>query len=150
MWNVLYIISFIFFNEKRECVCVCVCVCVFICIYGHKWSMTTQSAQISQKQDGYNIYVIIKTMCPFRYHHNGFVATHALRHMMYGCLVRNCMCHECKCMCMPICSTSCTQVHELLQSHYGDNWEGILFYDCIYIYMCVCVQVCMYTLRFSK
>ena len=30
------------------------------------------------------IYVIIKTMCPPGYHHNGFVATHALGHMMYG------------------------------------------------------------------
>ena len=30
------------------------------------------------------IYVIMKTMCPPDYHHNGFVATHALGHMMYG------------------------------------------------------------------
>ena len=44
----------------------------------------TQSAQISQKQDERNIYVIMKTMCPSGYHHNGFVATHALGHMMYG------------------------------------------------------------------
>ena len=36
----------------------------------------TQSAQISQKQDERNIYVIMKTMCPPGYHHNGFVATH--------------------------------------------------------------------------
>ena len=59
----------------------------------------TQSAQISQKQDERNIYVIMKTMCPPGYHHNGFVATHALGHMMYG--------------------TSCAQVHELPQSHCG-------------------------------
>ena len=26
----------------------------------------------------------MKTMCPHGYHHNGFVATHALGHMMYG------------------------------------------------------------------
>ena len=26
----------------------------------------------------------MKTMCPPSYHHNGFVATHALGHMMYG------------------------------------------------------------------
>ena len=26
----------------------------------------------------------MKTMCPPGYHHNGFVATHALVHMMYG------------------------------------------------------------------
>ena len=30
------------------------------------------------------IYVIMKTMCPPGYHHNGFVATHALGHTMYG------------------------------------------------------------------
>ena len=57
----------------------------------------TQSAQISQKQDGRNIYVIMKTMCPHGYHNNGFVATHALdalgAHMIYG--------------------SSCAQVHEL-------------------------------------
>ena len=28
-------------------------------------------------------YVIMKTMCPPSYHYNGFVATHALGHMMY-------------------------------------------------------------------
>ena len=44
----------------------------------------TQSAQISQKHDERNIYAMMKTMCPPGYHHNGFVATHALGHMMYG------------------------------------------------------------------
>ena len=44
----------------------------------------TQSPQISHKQDERNIYVIMKTMCPPGYHHNGFVATHALGHMMCG------------------------------------------------------------------
>ena len=69
----------------------------------------TQSAQISQKQDERNIYiyVIMKTMCPPGYHHNDFVASHALGHMMNR--------------------TSCAQVHELPQSHCGDNWEGTLF-----------------------
>ena len=28
----------------------------------------------------------MKTMCPPGYHHNGFVATHALGYMMYGYL----------------------------------------------------------------
>ena len=27
----------------------------------------------------------MKTMCPPCYHDNGFVATHELGHMMYGC-----------------------------------------------------------------
>ena len=67
----------------------------------------TQSAQISQKQDEPNIYEIMKTMCPPGYHHNGFVATHALGHMMYR--------------------TSCAQVHELPQSYCGCNREGTLF-----------------------
>ena len=44
----------------------------------------TQSARISQKQDEFNIYAIVKTMCTPGYHHNGFVATDALGHMMYG------------------------------------------------------------------
>ena len=44
----------------------------------------TENAKISQKQDGYNIYAIMKTKCPPGYHHNGFVATHALGDMMYG------------------------------------------------------------------
>ena len=33
---------------------------------------------------GRNIYVIMKTMCPPGYHHNGFMATHALGHMISG------------------------------------------------------------------
>ena len=44
----------------------------------------TQSAQISKMQDERNIYEIMKTMCPPSYHHNGFVASHALGHMMHG------------------------------------------------------------------
>ena len=44
----------------------------------------TQNAQISQKYDGRNIYAIMKIMCPPGNHHNSFVATHALWHMMYG------------------------------------------------------------------
>ena len=44
----------------------------------------TQSTQISQKQDGHNIYAIMKTMFPPGYHDNGFLATDALGHMMYG------------------------------------------------------------------
>ena len=31
----------------------------------------------------YVIYVIMQTMCPPSYHHNSFVASHALGHMMY-------------------------------------------------------------------
>ena len=56
----------------------------------------------------YNIYMhiyIMKTMCLPDYHHNGFVATHALGQMMYGC----------------------AQLYELPQSHCGDNREVTLF-----------------------
>ena len=44
----------------------------------------THRAQISQLQDEHNMYAFMKTMCPPGYHHNSFVATHALGHMMYG------------------------------------------------------------------
>ena len=51
----------------------------------------------------------MKTMYPpgFGYHHNGFVATHALGHMMYRC----------------------AQVYELPQGHFGDNREGHCCHD---------------------
>ena len=39
---------------------------------------------IDPRQDGCNIYAIMKTMFPPGYHRNGFVATHALGQMMYG------------------------------------------------------------------
>ena len=40
-----------------------------------------QSAQISDKQDRYNRYVIMKTMCPPGYHNNkSFLATHVHVH----------------------------------------------------------------------
>ena len=48
----------------------------------------------------------METMCPHGYHHNSFVATHALGHMNRA---------------------SCAQVHELPQSHCGDDREGTLF-----------------------
>ena len=32
----------------------------------------------------YIVNIIMKTICPSGYHQNGFVATHALAHMMYG------------------------------------------------------------------
>ena len=55
-------------------------------ICNHKWSKVvheTQSAQISKKQDGHNIYVMMKTMCSPGYHHKTFVAAHVLGYMMY-------------------------------------------------------------------
>ena len=62
----------------------------------------TQSTQISQKQGDHNIYVIMKTMnnvpsMAEYHHHNSFVATHAIGHMIY----------------------------EFPQSHCGHNREGI-------------------------
>ena len=49
----------------------------------------------------------MKTMYPPGYYHDGFVATHALGYMMY--------------------CTSCAQVHELPQSHCGDDRWSKLF-----------------------
>ena len=88
----------------------------------------TQSAQILQKQDEHNIYVIMKTMCPPGYHHNGFMATHALEHMMFGYTFTYWY-HWYLCSLLPaMCNrTSYAQVHELPQSHRGDNRESALF-----------------------
>ena len=47
-----------------------------------------------------------KTLCPPSYHHNGFVANHALGYMN---------------------RTLSAQVHELPQSRCGDNYEGTFF-----------------------
>ena len=60
---------------------------VYVYIYyisGRKWS-TIHIAQISQEQDRYNIYAIMKTMWPPCYRINGFVATHALGHDEQSC-----------------------------------------------------------------
>ena len=54
----------------------------------------------------------MNTMCPPGYLHNGFVATHALGHLMNR--------------------RSCAQVHELPQNHCGDNRVGTLFL-CLHI-----------------
>ena len=54
----------------------------------------TQSAQISQKQDERNIYVIMKTMCPPGYYHNGFVATHTLGLMTVHHVPKCMSCHK--------------------------------------------------------
>ena len=43
----------------------------------------TQSAQTSKKQDERNIYVIMKTMCPPGYHHNGFVVITGRAHCFH-------------------------------------------------------------------
>ena len=51
----------------------------------------TQSAQVSQKQDWRNIYAIMKAICLPVYRHNRFVATHALRHLMYGYIFHTCI-----------------------------------------------------------
>ena len=84
---------------------------IYICIYiyVYKWSYVihdTQGAQISQKQDEWNLYGIMKTMYTLGYGHNNFVVTHA----------------------------SCAQVHELPQSHLVITGRAHCIHDCIYIY----------------
>ena len=75
----------------------------------------------------------MKAMCPPGYHHNDFVATYALGHMMYGyTLTKECSTSQASSIVVlfgswvpTMCNrTSCAQVHELLQSHRGDNWGG--------------------------
>ena len=63
------------------------------------------------------------------YDRNGFVGTQAVGQMMYGYVI------------------SCTQVHELPQSHCGDNREGTLFswfYNIHTDYVCYVILCILY------
>ena len=73
------------------------------------------------------IYVIMKTMCPPDYHHNGFVSWITYNHLYYSpCLA--CWALFGSSVAATICNrTSCAQVYELPQSHCGDNREVTLF-----------------------
>ena len=42
----------------------------------------------------YIIYEIMKTMCPPAYHHNDFVATHALGHSLCTSCAKRISCHK--------------------------------------------------------
>ena len=86
----------------------------------------------------YIIHVIMNTMCPPGYHHNGFVATHALEHMMYS--EPYTWAHDVRWTWYMMNRTSCAQVHELPQSHCGDNQEGTLVFmtACILCSSCFC------------
>ena len=66
----------------------------------------------------------MKTMCPPGYHHNGFVATHALGHMMYGSTLLVPMNQR---VLNKQSKEHNISGHELPQSHCGDNREGTLF-----------------------
>ena len=93
----------------------------------------------------------MKAMSLSGYHHNGFLATHALGHIMYGYTLlipmnqrvlnkqskeHNISGHSIsghnksgiKPLKTAMCNcTSCAQVHKLPQSHCDDNWESTLF-----------------------
>ena len=90
----------------------------------------TQSAQILQKQDEHNIFVIMKIMYSFGYHHNGFVATHALRHMMYV-----------------TCHISCAQFHGCQEPIVGITGRVHCFYDYThrYVYIYIYTHTILYT-----
>ena len=83
---------------------------IYICIYitDHNWSTThkVQSAHISQKQGGRNIYAVMKTISPPGYHHNGFVSIHAFGHNA-----------------------------QLPQSHWSNNWEDTSVFLLFHIYI---------------
>ena len=88
----------------------------------------TDCSNLAEARCAYYIHLVIKTVCPPRYHQNDFVVTHAL-----------CVNH-----------ISCGQVHDLLPSHCGDYWEGIVIYIQIYIfiyiyvYICICIYIYIY------
>ena len=86
----------------------------------------TQSVQISQKQDGRNIYAIMKKMCPPGYYYNGFVATRALGHMMYITVY-----HVLKCV-------NCHKAIEVITG------RAHCFHNCIYLYIFISISIYIY------
>ena len=76
--------------------------------------------------------VIMKTMCPPGNHHNGFVATHAFGHLMYGYTL---LVPKNQRVLNKLSKEHNTSGHKwytthsdaLLKSHCGDNLEGTLF-----------------------
>ena len=51
------------------------------CVWPFTYIYTEREKETERQRE---MYVIMKTICPPGYHHNGFVATHALGHMMYA------------------------------------------------------------------
>ena len=74
----------------------------------------------------------MKTMCPPGYHHNGFVATHALGHMMYM------SCHKA----IVVITGRAHCFHDYIYIYiYIHMYMYVYVY--VYIYICVCVCVCV-------
>ena len=96
----------------------------------YKWLLVinnTQSSQISQKQHRRNIYVVMKTMCPPGYHYDGFLAAHALGHMMNNVPTVH---HVPKCI---IC-------HRVIVVTARAHW----FHDCMNLFMYICIYIYIY------
>ena len=72
----------------------------------------------------------MKRICPPGYHHNDFMATHALGHMMYGCKIAH---HVTK-------SMSCHKAIVVITGR-----AHCCHHDCIYIYIYICIYIRMYT-----
>ena len=56
---------------------------IYVYIISHKWSMTHRVLKSHKSKMGL-IYMQSWKQCPPVYHHNGFVASHALGHMIYS------------------------------------------------------------------
>ena len=112
----------------------------------------TQSAQISQKQDEDNIYVIMKIcmlLCSscvceiWAFQIWAFcVSSITYDHLYYT------PCLACWALFGPLvpamCNrTSCAQVHELPQNHCGDNWVAYCVHN-IYIYIYIYIHIYIY------
>ena len=89
-----------------------------------------QSTQISHKQDGRNICAIMKTMRPLAYHHNGFVATQVLGHIVY--MIAYILRPYCFCAIWALCVSWIT--NDYLYTY-------IYIYIYVYIYMYIYIYV---------
>ena len=111
-----------------------------IYISGHKWS-TTHRVLKSHRSKMSVIYMQSWKQCVL-----SVITTMALWQLMHLCtwytVLRN--------------RASCVQVHELPQSHCGDNQEGTLFswlhiyMIYMYIYIYIYIYICMYSWNLTK
>ena len=102
-------------------------------------------------------YAILKTMSPTGYHHNGFVATHAFGHMMYGhtlLVTMNQIMLNKPSKEHNISGHKWSTTHKVLKSHRSKTGEicmpswksALLLWDLSTLYICVCMYIYIYIL----
>ena len=90
------------------------------------------------KQDERNIYAMTKTMYSASYHHNGFLVTHALGHIMYGYTSL-----------VPVNQRFSSLVPANITIHYQHVPNCVIYIHIyIYMYIYIYIYICIYILYY--